>query len=521
MVFTKHWNKSLLSIHAYLLVRSLIFFIVLSPLSSLASTPPDSEGTTNHSIAWYAHASYFELYEVEPPSHLASLDAQVIEKKSWPSDTQVHYHLVSYITAVQEIEDDEAFILQKMFASACNINPERCSLTTIYNNGNLTNDGNWTQSWNYRNELTQSQKAGVPTVTYAYDHTGQRTKMVNGSSTTRYPNKLYNTDGTKNVKHIYAGDQVIATLENTTLQYVHTDHLTGSNAVTNTNAGTVQLMDYYPYGVMRIDWQGSTFDEQRKFTGHEIDRATNLTYANARYYKHTVGRFLSQDKVFLAVGDEERLKDGSGLTHRKYLADPQALNSYSYARNNPLKHVDKGGEFFDTVVDIGFIVYDAYKVGQAFATGGDVKGEAASLGLDVVGAVTPFATGLGMAARVARSTDKAVDAAKAVDKAMDAKKIWKVGDPINQPTRYGYPSWSTARLRYWKNEAAANSYKYSPGDMERMSKGLAPLDAQGKPYHLDHIEGRNIPDPHNESNLRPMTQDEHINRHQQEGYHLD
>jgi len=203
-------------------------------------------------------------------------------------------------------------------------------------NGNLTSDGTWTHGWEYDNRLKQSVNGGT-TVSYGYDHSGQRVKLVNGSSTTRYANKLYNSDGTKNVKHIYAGTQLIATLENATLQYIHTDHLTGSNVATNNSGTLVQLLDYYPYGSMRID-QTTTFDEQRKFTGHEYDRATSLTYANARYYKQNIGRFISQDPVFLALGSQDAVK------LREKLGNPQGLNSYAYSFNNPLKYVDVTGE---------------------------------------------------------------------------------------------------------------------------------------------------------------------------------
>ena len=203
--------------------------------------------------------------------------------------------------------------------------------TAVYgydNNGNLTGDGTWTHGWEYDNRLKQSVNGGT-TVSYSYDHSGQRVKLVNGSSTTRYANKLYNSDGTKNVKHIYAGSQLVATLENTTLQYIHTDHLTGSNVATNNSGTLVQLLDYYPYGSMRID-QTTTYDEQRKFTGHEFDRSTNLTYANARYYKQNIGRFLSQDPAFIFVAHD--------------LSDPQSFNAYAYSRNNPLRYVDPDGK---------------------------------------------------------------------------------------------------------------------------------------------------------------------------------
>ena len=89
---------------------------------------------------------------------------------------------------------------------------------------------------------------------------------------------------------------------------------------------------------------------QRKFTGHEYDRATSLTYANARYYKQNIGRFVSQDPVFLVVGNDESLKAKTGLKLRTYLQNPQAFNSYSYAIDNPMRVVDAGGEWIEYII---------------------------------------------------------------------------------------------------------------------------------------------------------------------------
>ena len=70
-----------------------------------------------------------------------------------------------------------------------------------------------------------------------------------------------------------------------------------------------------------------------KFTGKERDKfgdgtATGLDYFGFRYMSAAQGRFTSPDKPFVD----------------QHLADPQSWNLYSYARNNPLKFVDDGGE---------------------------------------------------------------------------------------------------------------------------------------------------------------------------------
>lgn len=83
---------------------------------------------------------------------------------------------------------------------------------------------------------------------------------------------------------------------------------------------------------------------------------------------------------------------------------------------------------------------------------------------------------------------------------------WKVGDPIDALTREGrYPSWSTVRSRYWKNEALQSPDRYSQENLDRMRRGRAPAHGiYGVSMELHHINGRNLPNPHNLKNLRPM-----------------
>jgi hypothetical protein len=57
-----------------------------------------------------------------------------------------------------------------------------------------------------------------------------------------------------------------------------------------------------------------------------------------------VGRFLSQDLAHLSVGDAS-FQQRFSRKLAQHLADPQQLNSYSYARNNPLVYIDTNGEY--------------------------------------------------------------------------------------------------------------------------------------------------------------------------------
>ncbi|MGB0757447.1 MAG: RHS repeat-associated core domain-containing protein [Patescibacteria group bacterium] len=114
------------------------------------------------------------------------------------------------------------------------------------------------------------------------------------------------------------------------------------------------------------------------------DDDSGLYYMNARYQNPSIGRFISQDPVHLAVGNRAAVERMTGGSFEVHLADPQSLNSYSYARNNPLKHVDVTGEYWETVVDLialGLSAYD-FSRERSFVNG-------LFLGLDTAGTILP------------------------------------------------------------------------------------------------------------------------------------
>ena len=66
-----------------------------------------------------------------------------------------------------------------------------------------------------------------------------------------------------------------------------------------------------------------------KFTGKERDSESGLDDFGARYYSSSMARFTAADPH---------------LTDSQRMLDPQQLNMYSYARNNPLRFGDEDGE---------------------------------------------------------------------------------------------------------------------------------------------------------------------------------
>jgi len=63
----------------------------------------------------------------------------------------------------------------------------------------------------------------------------------------------------------------------------------------------------------------------------EVDTDVVHALMQARYYDGSKGEFLSEDPVFL------------GDPRQQNLADPQSLNSYSYANDNPINRSDPTG----------------------------------------------------------------------------------------------------------------------------------------------------------------------------------
>ncbi len=237
------------------------------------------------------------------------------------------------------------------------------------NNGNLTSSGSSTYGWDFKNRMLSNFVNGA-TSTYAYDQAGMRVLQVTSASTTAYASKNYSVTSSVPTKHLFAGNLLVATVEGTTstatVRFVHTDHLTGSSVVSSATGTLVELLDYYPYGGIRLDEKASAFSETRKYAGHEFDDASGLSYMGARFYDGANARFASQDPAFLDIGDStfsSRYKRALAV----HLDDPQRLNSYSYAHNNPATLRDPDGQIVPVIlaalgvygwVSLGISAYD-------------------------------------------------------------------------------------------------------------------------------------------------------------------
>ncbi len=117
--------------------------------------------------------------------------------------------------------------------------------------------------------------------------------------------------------------------------YYHQDYL-GSTSLLCDGAGhIIEESHHYPFGFSRIESRAD--DTPEYITGNygfcqkEQDPETGLHFFENRYLASSLGRFSSVDPLALEIPS-------------KALLDPQKLNAYSYARNNPLLFVDNDGE---------------------------------------------------------------------------------------------------------------------------------------------------------------------------------
>jgi RHS repeat-associated protein len=225
--------------------------------------------------------------------------------------------------------------------------------------GNILQKGSFTASYTANNQLTnglydaagnllsnylspmtwdaENRLISVGGATYVYDANGNRVeKQGVGVTDTVY-------FGGRPVARLSSGQWTdliygpngmlgeVAGTENADTSYRLLDNL-GTEVGTVDGTGIMtNPLDYTPFGQV---FSGSTNDPYL-FTGKERDTESGLDYFGARYFGSSMGRFMSPD--WSSVPDTVPYADFN---------DPQTLNLYAYAGNNPISYADADGHSY-------------------------------------------------------------------------------------------------------------------------------------------------------------------------------
>ncbi len=186
--------------------------------------------------------------------------------------------------------------------------------------------------------MTQAVGSGG-SVTYTYNGDGLKVQRVGPEGATRYYydgiRPIWETDGagamTAQLDRDIFGN-LLSRVEPGSRRYYHTDGLGSIVALTDETGATAASMLYDAWGNVRLS--GGTGLGKYRFTGAELDTASDLYHMGARFYDPSIGRWLSEDPVQSPF-------------------EPMSLNFYAYVANNPLVMIDPMGSRQDYQVGGG------------------------------------------------------------------------------------------------------------------------------------------------------------------------
>jgi RHS repeat-associated protein len=180
--------------------------------------------------------------------------------------------------------------------------------------------------------------------------------------------------------------------------FLLTDQVGSLRVVADTSGNVVKRIDYDSFGNIIAD-SNPGFSVPFGFAGGLHDRDTGLVRFGYRDYSPELGRFVSKDPLDFAGGD---------------------TNLYAYVSNDPVNFVDPQGLFLDTILDVGFVLYDLYELATDRCNRGD---NLTALGLDLGGLLIPGVTGGGSLYRLSKISRKTASTAELIAKGRDIDKV--------------------------------------------------------------------------------------------------
>ncbi len=271
---------------------------------------------------------------------------------------------------------------------------------TYDKNGNMTKDLNKKISsieYNLLNLPRQITYQSGNRATYTYDATGRKLSIaynIGGSGYTySYCGNYVYRNGTLE-KILVDGGYITLSGTTPTYHYYLQDHLGNNRVVCNASSTIEQVNHYYPFGgLFGESTNGGT--QVYKYNGKELDRINGLDWYDygARHMSPDVARFTTIDP----------------MAEKYYNTSP-----YAYCGNNPLTRIDQDGRIWDTILDVGFLIYDVADAYSQYAQNGSVDASTkVAIIADASAIIIPGLTGTGLAVRSGEKVaSKSVDVAK-------------------------------------------------------------------------------------------------------------
>jgi RHS repeat-associated protein len=325
---------------------------------------------------------------------------------------------------------------------------------TSLNGESISHDENGNRTinnavWDARDRLVSLSGPNF-TASFTYDAMGRRTsKTVNGQT------KTYLYDGDDLISETGAdytfGPGIDQPLERKTNknEYYLSDALGSVIGLADGTGAIKTSYNYSPFGKKQTTGVNST--NPFAFTGREDD-GTGYYYYRARYYNPDQKRFISSDPLGFGGGD---------------------TNLQAYVGNNPTNFTDPSGNIpIDEAADAAFILYDLYQL----ATEPNCPDNLAALGLDLVGAATPYVTGLGAAYRAGRAAKEVAKETARVGRWMSEaefkamQKTGKVQESFSGTTHAASPANAEAFMKQAKPGSVQRSFFVSESDSRRVGK---------------------------------------------------
>jgi RHS repeat-associated protein len=162
-------------------------------------------------------------------------------------------------------------------------------------------------------------------IQFAYDLAGNRVKTGTQAGVVLQPFPQVEVDPSGGLTYsIFAeGRRLVRFTDPADADFLHADVFGSTRLVTDSTGAPLDLTDYGVTGAARAITQTST--NPYHFTGAQSDSTTGLTYLGTRAYDPRLVHFISADSVI------------------PNLYDPQTLNRYAYARDDPASLSDPSG----------------------------------------------------------------------------------------------------------------------------------------------------------------------------------